>query len=200
MQYSLIFENFLNWIDINFAFSLFLFFVFIFFYSFFSLPGLILCLVFAGYAFGFYWAVLVCLISFNIGCLCFFIISKLLLKRFFKKYYDKYTKQIHKFIKGSTLEYLIIFRLIPGPPLLIQNILLSLLEIPSTKFILATVIGSSPIMIFCILIGNKLNNIVNLNSFNSSDIFTWDLLLILFFIILMLLIRILYKKKPPINR
>ena len=195
MNYILFFNNFINWIEINYTLSLFLFFTFILFYSIFSLPGLIIFFVFSGYAFGIFFSYLICIISFSLGSLCFFIISKYILSKLFIKYYEKYTYNVNKFIKNSTLEYLIIFRLIPGTPLLIQNILLSLLDISLFKFLLSTSIGASPFILFSILIGNKLNNINSLKDFNSKDIFTIDLLIILFVIIFFIMLRVIFKKK-----
>ena len=135
MDYSFIFENFIAWIELNYIFSIFLFFIFIFFYSLFSFPGLLIFFIFSGYIFGIIWSYLICLISFTLGCFCFFIISKYILSKLFKKYYEKYISKINDFLKNSTLQYLIIFRMIPGTPLMVQNILLSLLEISYFRFI-----------------------------------------------------------------
>ena len=195
MNYIFFFNNFINWIEINYILSIFLFFTFILFYSIFSLPGLIVFFVFSGYIFGIFISYLICIVSFSLGSFCFFIISKNILSKLFKKYYAKYTNKVNKFIKNSTLEYLIIFRLIPGTPLMVQNIILSLLDISSFRFILSTSIGATPFILFSILIGNKLNNIDSLKNFNSKDIFTVDLLLILFVIIFFIMIRVIYKKK-----
>ena len=195
MSYTLIFDHIIYWIEINYFLSIFLFFIFIFIYSLFSIPGLIIIFVFGGYAFGIYLSYIVCIISFTLGCFCFFILSKYFFSKFFEKYCNKYTNKIDKYIKSSSIEYLIIFRLIPGTPLLVQNILLSLLEISSFKFILSTIIGSSPLMFFCIYIGSKLNTIVNLEKFSTKDVFSIDVILILLFIILIFSIRIIFKKK-----
>jgi len=195
MNYLFIIDNFLNWMEINYTLSLLLFFIFILFYSLFSLPGLLILYVFFGYVFGIFWSYIICLISFTLGCYCFFLISKYILNSFFKKFYEKHTSKIQYIVKDTDLEYLIIFRLIPGPPLLIQNVLLSLLDISSMKFILATSIGVTPIMLFSIFIGHKLNNIINLNNITLKSIFTWDLFLILFFIISFIIIWIIFKKK-----
>ena len=195
MHYILIFENIINWIEINYNLALFLFFLLIFFYSLFSLPGLLIFIVFGGYVFGIFWSYLICIISITFGSLCFFIISKYILSKLFKKYYQRYASKINNFLKKSTIEYLIIFRLIPGTPLMAQNIILSLLDVSPFKFILSTSIGISPIVLFSILIGYKINNIANLHNVTSQDIFTLDLFLILFVLIFLILIRIFYKKK-----
>jgi len=195
MNYSLIFENFFNWIEINLYFSIFIFSIFILFYSMFSLPGLILFFVFSGFAFGIFISYLICLISTTIGCFCFFILSKYFFNKFFKKKFKKYFNRIDDLIKDSSLEYLIIFRLIPGPPLMVQNLVLSFLEISNYKFLLSTFIGLQPIMLFAILIGNKINNLANVSHFKAKDIFTLDLLLILLTFIIIISTRIYFKKK-----
>ena len=195
MDYSLIFNHFLIWIEFNYILALSLFFFFVLFYSIFSLPGLLIFFVFAGYSFGIFWSYIICLIGVTFGSLFFFIISKYILSKFFKKFYKKYTDKVEHFIKNSTLEYLIIFRILPGTPLMIQNILLSLLDISIFKFIFSTLIGLSPIILFSIFIGSKINSFYYLNNISSNNIFSWDLFLILFILIVIIIIRILFKKK-----
>ena len=195
MNYSIIFENFSNWIEINYFFSIFIFFIFIILYSTFSLPGLLLFWVFGGFAFGIIISFIICLISSTIGCFCFFIISKYFLNMFFKKKYKKYVSKIDDFIENSSLEYLIIFRLIIGPPLMIQNLILSFLEISSSRFILSTFIGLLPMVLFSTLIGNKLNNLASVNAITFKNIFTLDLLLILLSLILIMCAKIYFKKR-----
>ena len=195
MNYLFFFQSFINWIEINYTLALFLFFLFFLFYALFSLPGMFIFIIFSGYAFGIFWSYLICLISISLGSLGFFIISKYILSKFFKKYYDKYVNKINFTIKDSKLEYLIVFRLIPGPPFMLQNILLSVLDISPIKFIISTSIGISPIMLFSIIIGHKLNSISSLEDITSKNIFTFDLFLILFAVIFFVLIRIFVKKK-----
>ena len=152
MNFTLIFENIIYWIEINYILSIILLFLFIFFYSLFSIPGLIFFLVFSGYAFGLFLPYFVCIISFTLGCFCFFILSKLFLNKFFQKYYVKYSSTVDKYIKNSTIEYLIIFRLVPGTPLFIQNTLLSLLKISNFKFLFSTFVGATPLTLFVFIL------------------------------------------------
>ena len=195
MNYSIIFENFSNWIEINYYFSIFIFFIFIILYSMFSLPGLLLFWVFGGFAFGIFASFIICLISSTIGCFCFFILSKYFLNMFFKKKYKKYVSKIDDFIENSSLEYLIIFRLIIGPPLMIQNLILSFLEISSFRFVVSTFLGLLPMVLFSTLIGNKLNNLASVNEITVKNIFTLDLLLLLLSLILIMCAKIYFKKR-----
>ena len=77
---------------------------------------------------------------------------------------------ITKYIAQSTTEYLIVFRLIPGTPLIVQNIVLSLINISSLKFLLTTFIGFTPIIFFSVYIGHKINDIEKIKQLTSKDI------------------------------
>ena len=139
--YLLFFENINKFIEINFFYSLLFFSLYIFFYSAFSLPGLIVFIVFVGYSLGVFWGFLISIIFSTLGSFCFFIISKHILNKFFFKIFSKYTNKIDFYIKKSTFEYLVIFRIIPGPPLMLQNFFFSTLKISNYKFIFSTLIG-----------------------------------------------------------
>ena len=195
MNILFIFENFISWIDYNYFFALFLFFLFIFFAALFSIPGWIPYLIFAGYAFGVFFPFLVCMFAFLIGSLFFFVISKHFLSKFFKKYYMKIANKINFFIKDSSIEYLIIFRLIPGPPLMLQNIILSLLDISFYKFIISTFLGFMPIVFISVFVGNKIKNIQLFKDISTKDIITWDFVLFILLLIMILILKIIFNKK-----
>ena len=101
---------------------------------------------------------------------------------------------IDNYISKSTLEYLIIFRMIPGLPLLLQNIILSLLNISIYKFIIISLIGFSPIIFATVFIGNKIKDIQLIKELTTSDLLTWDFLFFIFLIVFMLFLRIKFKK------
>ena len=193
MNYSLILDTINNWIEINFLLSIILFSLFVLLYSFFSLPGLLIFVVFSGYAFGIISFFLV-IFSEALGCLFFFFCAQKFFKKFFIDKYNYYNNKINKYIKTSTLEYLIIFRLLPTTPLMIQNLILSLLNISPSKFIIATLVGFTPINLFAIFVGNKLNNISNVKDYNINNLFSWDFFLIIFLLISIILIKIFFKK------
>ena len=148
----------------------------------------------SGYLFGIYYGFIISILSLTFGSLVFFILSKILFKYFFIKYYEKYAQNINKYISNSTVEYLIIFRLLPGLPLLVQNMILSLLDISISKFLLATFIGFTPIMLISVFIGNKIKNIQLITEISSQDIFTWDFIVIIFVLVLLLILKIKFKK------
>ena len=109
----------------NYFVSILFFFFFLFCYSAISLPGLIIFISISGYLFGMYYGFVISILSITFGSLVFFFLSKTFFKYFFIQYYEKYAQNINKYISNSSIEYLIIFRLVPGLPLMVQNIILS---------------------------------------------------------------------------
>ena len=188
-------QNMLLYSQDNYFISILFFFLFLLCYSIFSLPGLIIFTSISGYLFGIYYGFIISILSVTLGSLAFFFLSKIFFKYFFIEYYEKYTQNINQYISHSTLEYLIIFRLIIGPPLMLQNLILSFLEISNFRFILSTFIGLLPTVLFSTLIGNKLNNLASVNAITAKNIFTLDLLLILLSFILIMSVRIYFKKR-----
>ncbi len=191
--YSLI-QDILSFSQDNYFISILFFFFFLLCYSVFSLPGLIIFTSMSGYLFGIYYGFIISILSVTFGSLIFFILSKIFFKFFFIEYYGKYAQNINKYISHSTLEYLIIFRLVPALPLMVQNIILSLLNIPKFNFLLATFIGFTPVLLTSVIIGNKIKNIQLIKEISSQDIFSWDFVLIISVLILLLILKIKFKK------
>ena len=54
--------------------------------------------------------------------------------------------------------------MLPGIPLMLQNFLLSMLNISNYVFFFSTLIGSTPIILFCVLIGNKIHNLKDIEA------------------------------------
>ena len=178
----------------NFFISILFFFLFLLCYSMLSLPGILIFITMSGYLFGIYYGYIISILSITFGSLVFFILSKIFFKYFFIKYYEKYAQNINKYISNSTLEYLIIFRLVPALPLMAQNIILSLLDITIFKFLLASFIGFTPIQLTAVIIGNKIKNIQLIKEISGQDIFTLDIVLVISVFILLLILRIKLRK------
>lgn len=192
------FNNFLLFTEQFYLRSYFIYFIFLFLYAAFSLPGFLIFAALSGYLYGAYYGYLISIISITLGSLVFFLISKKFFKYFFHKYYEKYSNNINKYIQQSSSEYLIIFRMIPGPPLGLQNFLLSLLNINISKFILITSIGFTPYIFASSFIGNKINNINLIKKLKFNDILSWDIILLIVILLIILSVRIKYKnKKKP---
>ena len=177
----------------RFFITVLIYFFFLFFYSVFSIPGLVIFIALSGYLFGIYYSYLISIIAITLGSLVFFLFSKFFIKYFFFRYYQKYSQNIDKYISKSTTEYIIIFRMIPGPPLMLQNIILSILNISILKFFFTTLVGFTPIIFMTGFIGNKIRDIQLIKQLSISDILSVDFLFVISLIILLLIVRIKYK-------
>jgi len=192
--------NFLNQnLENNYLiFFLIYFFSLIVFFSF-SLPGGPLLLITSGFFFGFYAGFLINIFSILIGSYFFVFFAKSFFKFFFETLYVKFSNKLNKLIKHSSYEYLIIFRLIQGNPLFIQNLCLSFLNISKTKFIISSFVGFSPAIIVFTYLGSKLSAIYEIKNISYNDIFSKEFIFILIIFILFLIFRIIYNYKRKKN-
>ena len=191
-----VFLEFLNtYINTNFNFSIFIFFIFLLVYNMFSIPGNLIFVASAGYFFGIYIGYIISILSIVFGSFIFFTASKLLLKKIFINFYNKYSLKINRYISNSSIEYLIMFRMIPGPPLMIQNVCLSILKIHSFKFILTSFIGFSPIIFIAVYYGSKIKSYESIKNITMNSIISRDFLIFIALVIFFLSLRIVFKKK-----
>jgi len=196
MNEFFVFLDFLNiYIDTNYNFSILIFFVFLLVYNTFSIPGNLIFVVSAGYFFGIYIGYIISILSIVLGSLIFFTVSKLFLKKLFTNIYDKYSTKINKYISNSSIEYLILFRMMPGPPLMMQNVCLSILNINSIKFILISFIGFSPIIFVAVYFGSKIKSFESIKNITMNSILSRDFLIFVGLVIFFLSLRIIFKKK-----
>jgi len=182
-------------VETSYYTTLLIFFFFLLIYSTFSIPGNIILVVSTGYFFGIYTGFLLSISTIVLGSLFFYLLTSFCLKKIFPNIIEKYSNRIDQYISVSSLEYLIIFRMIPGPPLMLQNLLLSFLNINKTKFIISSLLGFAPLVFISVFFGFHLTNFSNLKSITLSNIFSLDFILVLIFIIFLLLVRIFYKRK-----
>ena len=196
MEYLSFILNFIKInIELNFTLMLLFFFIFLTIYNAISLPGNLVFFISTGYFFGLYIGFLISIFSLVIGSLFFIIFSSFVIKKIFPKLHKKYSNKINTIISASSLEYLIIFRMIPGPPLMLQNFCLSILNIKKSIFLLSSFIGFTPIVFISVYSGFQISNFEKIKNFSISNIFSTEFLLFLFFFIFFLVIRIIYKKK-----
>ena len=186
--------NLNEFVSTYYIFSFCLFFIISTLYFTFSLPGGIIILLSSGFFFGFIGGFFLNIISICLGSLIFIIFSKTLIKGLFEKYYVKFSDKLSTYIKSSSYEYLILIRLIIGPPLLFQNICISLLNISKTKILITTFIGFVPSILLFSYLGSHVSNIIELKSFTIADIFTSEIIIIFVLIILIIFFRIFIKK------
>ena len=196
MNEFFVFLDFLNiYINANFNLSIIIFFIFLLVYNTFSVPGNLIFVASAGYFFGIYIGYIISILSIVLGSLIFFTVSKLFLKKLFTNVYDRYSTKINKYISNSSIEYLILFRMVPGPPLMMQNVCLSIVKISSIKFILTSFIGFSPIIFVAVYVGSKIKSLESIKNITMNSILSRDVLIIVGIMIFFLSLRIIFKKK-----
>ena len=194
----LIYIDLINlYINNNYFYTIMLFLIFLIFYCSLSIPGGVVLFISSGFFFDLYIGFLINLFSISLGSLFFYQFCKLILKHSFHNFYNSYSQKITNIIKDSSYEYLILFRMIPGPPLFIQNLCLSILDISKFKFFFTTLIGFVPYMFIFSFIGAEMSNLVELNNFSLQQIFSAKFIIFLSVIAILISIRIFFKKKRP---
>ena len=188
LQFDLIIDN-------NFALSLIIYFIFSILFFTFSIPGSLIIILASSFFFGFFVGYLINIISVTLGSLLFFLFFKVIYKKYANKKLEKFSNKLNRIIKKSSLEYLILLRLIFGVPLFIQNLFLSTLEISKKKFILSSFIGFSPYMLIFSFVGNQFSTFIDIKTFNLGDILSLEFISIILIIIFFLLLRIFLKFK-----
>ena len=109
-------------------------------------------------------------------------------------YYNKYSSRLTDIIKDSSYEYLILLRLIIGPPLLVQNLCLALMNLSKFKIFISTLIGFIPIMLLFSYIGNYLSDLAELKNLSITDVLSLKFIFIIIILVLAIIIRIKFKK------
>jgi len=191
--YNILF-NLTDFINNNYYFSFLLYFIISICFFTLSLPGGIIISISSGFFFGFLEGFIINILSISFGSLIFIIFSKTVLSKLFEKYYNKFSDKLTVFVKNSSYEYLILLRLIIGPPLIFQNICISLLNISKTKILISTVIGFTPTMLLFSYFGSYASNLIELKAFTFSSIFTPEILITIGLFIFLIFLRIYFKK------
>lgn len=191
--YNILF-NLTDFINNNYYSSFLLYFIISICFFTLSLPGGIIILISSGFFFGFLEGFIINILSISFGSLIFIIFSKTILSKLFEKYYNKFSDKLTDFVKNSSYEYLILLRLIIGPPLIFQNICISLLNISKTKILFSSVIGFTPTMLLFSYFGSYVSNLIELKTFTFSSIFSPEILIIIGLFIFLIILRIYFKK------
>ena len=182
-------------VEYNYFYTLLLFSLYLLTYNAISIPGNIIFIAASGYFFGIFIGFLISIFSLVLGSLIFVSFASYVLKKITPNFIKVYSKKINNYINDSSFEYLIILRIIPGPPLMLQNLILSSLKISKSKVFLSTLIGFSPFVFITVFVGEALNNMEKLKNLSIEDIFSIEFILFILFVIFILVIRIFYKKK-----
>ena len=191
--YNILF-NLTDFINNNYYSSFLLYFIISICFFTLSLPGGIIILISSGFFFGFLEGFIINILSISFGSLIFIIFSKTILSKLFEKYYNKFSDKLTDFVKNSSYEYLILLRLVIGPPLIFQNICISLLNISKTKILISSLIGFTPIMLLFSYFGSYASNLIELKAFTFSSIFSPEILITIGLFIFLIVLRSYFKK------
>ena len=196
IDFFILYLNFINlYIESNFYITLIIYFIISFFIFFFSIPGSALIIIASAFFLDIYYAFLINILSVSLGSLFFIILSKKILNKYFDKYINQYFNVFEKIIKKSSLEYLILLRLIIGPPLFVQNIFLATLNVSKISIFFSTIIGFTPYFILYVIIGNQISNLQSINNVTFWNIISLEFFVILSALAVFLIFRIYLKSK-----
>ena len=196
IDFFILYLNFINlYIESNFYITLIIYFIISFFIFFFSIPGSALIIIASAFFLDIYYAFLINILSVSLGSLFFIILSKKILNKYFDKYINQYFNVFEKIIKKSSLEYLILLRLIIGPPLFVQNIFLATLNVSKMSIFFSTIIGFTPYFILYVIIGNQISNLQSINNITFWNIISLEFFVILSALAVFLIFRIYIKSK-----
>lgn len=98
----------------------------------------------SGFIFGYYYSVLIAVLTLSIGSIVIFLISNIYLKDFILKNFKKKYKELGSKFKKNELLFMIIFRMIGGIPFQIQNIIPCLFNVGKINYFFGTFIGLIP--------------------------------------------------------
>lgn len=180
--------------DDNYYYSLAAVFLFLTIYQTIGLPGHVFIMLAVGYFFGTYIGYILCQASLVIGSFLCFSFGQRFLAKFYPNLLHKYKNKIHEHVSQNTFDYILIFRLFPGTPLILQNLTLSFLNVNKRNFLISTFLGFTPGTYITVYFGNQIQNFSNINLIKIEDVFSFEFYILISFLILILSIRIFYRK------
>ena len=188
-------ELLIDYVNKRFFYSICIFYSLFYLLLFLFLPITSIMVVFSSYLFGTLITIFLSITVVTFGGLTnVFILKKITFTKI-HTVAKSFLEKIKAKIKGNELQYLISLRFIPIP-FIIQNAILTILNISKTKFIVSTVLGIVPWMVIYSLAGFKLKEIIYINNeIKMEDIINNENFSILGLFILIVLFSIFIKKK-----
>ena len=190
-------DTILNYKNENFLYLTFTFFIF-------SVLWVLLLgfasplLIFAGFAFGKWWGILIVLTATTLGSTLLYILAGFFFRKIIEeKLSKKFSKLRELFIKNDII-YFMIFRFVGGggTPYSIQNILPVLFNMPIKNYVIATFVGCLPSMFVTVALGNGIEKVINQNIEMSflTILYSPEIYLPLIAFFFILIIAIIIKK------
>jgi uncharacterized membrane protein YdjX (TVP38/TMEM64 family) len=117
----------------------------------------------AGFIFGKWFGLLLCIFGMTIGATCLYIFANYFLKEMIKnKFLSQFNNLKEKFKKSEFL-YLLVYRFVGGIPFALSNVLPCMFNVKVSNFFFATLIGMLPQLFLIISIGSGLEKIIDQN-------------------------------------
>ena len=123
-------------------------------------------LIFAGFVFGKWWGILIVITSTTIGAsLLYVLVGYFFRETIEEKLAPKFSK-LREFFRKNDIIYFMTYRFIGGggTPYAIQNVLPILFNMSLKKYVIATLIGSTPSMFVTVSLGSGIESIIDQNA------------------------------------
>ena len=155
----------------------------------------------SGFLFGAYLGTIITIIIFSFGSTLIYIFANFFLKDLIREKFLNKFKNLEKKFKKKELTYMIIFRIIGGIPLQIQNLIPCMFSVSVKNFFFGSILGMAPQSFIIVSLGSGLENQIQKNMeapslielITSFEIYA-PILAFLFLLILIFIIKNLFYK------
>ena len=155
----------------------------------------------SGYLFGSYLGTIIVVITISLGATLIYVLANFFFKDLIREKFLNRFKNLEKRFKKKELTYMIIYRMMGGIPLQIQNLIPCIFSVSVKNFFIGTILGMIPQAFIVASLGSGLENQIQKNikvpSFieliTSFEIY-FPILAFLFLLILVFIIKNLFYK------
>ena len=109
------------YIKINYFVTLLSVVLFLIIFNIFSLPGNAIFMIICGFFFDLYVSFVISIFSLTLGCFIFYLFTSFMILKIKPNIIKKYLSKLNNYVDYNSFEFIILFRLLPGFPLFIQN-------------------------------------------------------------------------------
>lgn len=136
-----------------------------------SVPGAMWLSILAGFLFGVVEGLIYAPLAATIGAVCATLLARHVFTHWVHLRAGKYLEAAQHGFEKDAFNYLLVLRLMPGCPFVVVNLAAAALEMKTSSYVLATLIGTFPGQIIQVLIGVTLREVVTHGGrFRMSDL------------------------------
>jgi len=123
-------------------------------------------LIFAGFVFGKWWGILIVITSTTIGASLLYVLAGYFFQETIEEKLAPKFSKLREFFRKNDIIYFMTYRFIGGggTPYAIQNVLPILFNMSLKKYVIATLIGSTPSMFVTVSLGSGIESIIDQNA------------------------------------